>query len=96
VKETVIFPVLPQVIQFAVEGPSEGGTQAPAALQWQGKDFDLVGWLEEAETQYVGKVVVDDVWFGSDAGQGLSGRDGEDYNLLPLGRVDRLFYLRRI
>jgi hypothetical protein len=88
----------PHVINICV-GEDQTDTEAPERIRWGDVEYEMVGWIESTDEQFVGKVIVDDLIHCFDENHGtctlaVQRPSQGNCNLSPKGRVERLFYIR--
>ena len=96
VDETVMIPQRPHVLQFVLSAKVTG---SDTFRQLRGFDstFELVGWIESIDSRQVGRIICEDLIYCSEGGSVMKECSAEDkYKLFPTGKVERLFYLRKI
>jgi hypothetical protein len=97
-KVTVEFPRRPHVIQVVI-GAFQPHSEALKTISWLNEAFDLVGWIEARSSRFVGMVVADNAIYSSEGDGPIALEtemaDNEGW-LTMTGKVERLFYLRRV
>ena len=96
-KGTVEFPQHPHVLQVVI-GAFQPDVEALKSISWLNETFDLIGWIEGRSSRLVGKVVVDNFIYSSEEKDPVEiKRAGDNDGMLTkTGKVQRLYYLRRI
>lgn len=87
----------PRVIQFVLGGAEHctSVTAVPTSIKWLSAGYALVGWIETTPSQYVGRVVVDELVYS--CGSGNEGQSIERCvnggRIITDGLIERLFYV---
>ena len=97
-EDTVQFPWLPHVIQVII-GAFQPDSKALKSISWLNETFDLVGWIEARSNRLAGMVVVENAIYSSAGDDPIAVETGisDDEGWLTItGKVERLYYLRRV